>query len=408
MMAGLTMIRSPGAQPSSYLEGLHGLRFAAAFFVLLAHAYETVIKSGLARPLASSLALFDRGRAAVDFFFTLSGFLITYLLIRELDATGRISLKRFYFRRVCRIWPLYFLVLGIGFVVFAVVYPLAFHQTYFQFNLGHGLLLYVFFLPNLMASLYKVGMLNPLWSIGVEEQFYLCWAPLVKMARRRLLLLVLAAVALTVTFYALWGGNRPLDEKGTATFLHTLRFHYMAAGSVFAWVLARAREAYARSLFATRAYQWVNVLALGYYYVVGFSAGPYPWMLDLPLALLYGTLILNVSVIPDRILDLERRPLVYLGAISYGIYMYHMAVDYLLRLVLARYTFVPSAATVPIVAAYAVLLLGVTVAVAHVSYRHFESHFIHLRLPDRRRGKVAVSPAAVAPELSPSIVRDPI
>ena len=94
-----------------YLPGLNSLRFFAAFFVVISHANISLDKSGISP--ASSLAMLNRGGDAVDFFFTLSGFLITYLLITELNDTGNISIGRFYLRRVYRIWPLYYLVIAI-------------------------------------------------------------------------------------------------------------------------------------------------------------------------------------------------------------------------------------------------------------------------------------------------------
>jgi peptidoglycan/LPS O-acetylase OafA/YrhL len=363
---------------SGHLDGLNGLRFIAAFFVLIAHAHESVIKLGLARPLAPPFVFFDRGRAAVDFFFTLSGFLITYLLLLEASAWGDLSLKRFYVRRMRRIWPLYFLVLAVGFVLFAAVYPRIYHERYFQFGIGSGLLLYLFFLPNLMASLYKVGMLNPLWSIGVEEQFYLAWAPLVKWARRRILTLILGAIAGTLTLSvatALWAPS--LDPRA-ARFLDTLHFQYMAVGALFAWILLHRYGDYLRSVFATRAFQWFNILVLAYHYAFGLPGREAGWVVDVLLACLYGTLIMNVSVVPAKVLDLEWAPLARLGVISYGIYMFHMSADYLLRMGLARTT--PSAgaalgSAVPVTLMYGGVLLAVTIVLAEISFRYFESRF---------------------------------
>jgi peptidoglycan/LPS O-acetylase OafA/YrhL len=107
----------------NYVPGLNSLRFFAAFVVIISHANQSLLKPGLDLPV-NLLPVFQKGGDAVDFFFTLSGFLITYLLIDEKKETGTISLKNFYLRRVFRIWTLYFIVLAIGFGFFAVVYPL--------------------------------------------------------------------------------------------------------------------------------------------------------------------------------------------------------------------------------------------------------------------------------------------
>src|SRR5580698_7268404 len=181
-----------------YFPGLNALRFIAACFVLISHAYQTSVKVGFVDEVRSSV-IFDRGAAAVDFFFTLSGFLITYLLLQERAATGTISLSHFYLRRICRIWPLYFFILAIGFVSLGIIYPRVFHVPYFEFPLIPGLLMYVAFLPNAMFAFYKVGLLAPLWSIGVEEQFYLFWAPFVRLSRNHIFRIVLAFTLVTAS-----------------------------------------------------------------------------------------------------------------------------------------------------------------------------------------------------------------
>ena len=117
-----------------YLEGLNALRFFAAFFVIISHANISIYKLELAKN--SELAVLNRGADAVDFFFTLSGFLISYLLITELNVTKNISIKNFYLRRVYRIWPLYFLIVFAGFLFFGLVYPVLFKERYYKSSAG--------------------------------------------------------------------------------------------------------------------------------------------------------------------------------------------------------------------------------------------------------------------------------
>ena len=97
---------------SSYLPGLNTIRFFAAFFVLIAHAFEALNKNGILG--THNEAFFHRGKDAVELFFTLSGFLITYLLLAEIKKTSNVDVKFFYFRRIIRIWPLYFFCLFTG------------------------------------------------------------------------------------------------------------------------------------------------------------------------------------------------------------------------------------------------------------------------------------------------------
>ena len=93
-----------------YFKNLHGFRFFAAALVILSHIELFKKRAGLAN-LWDTPFFFEAGSAGVDFFFVLSGFLITSLLLKEMDETGKVDLKKFYLRRVLRIWPLYYLVL---------------------------------------------------------------------------------------------------------------------------------------------------------------------------------------------------------------------------------------------------------------------------------------------------------
>ena len=102
---------TPAAR-SPQFPGLSALRALAALFVVIGHI---PLNQAAARiPSPSWGAFFFRGQPAVLFFFTLSGFLITYLLLAEHEATGTISVRSFYIRRALRIWPLYFSVVAFG------------------------------------------------------------------------------------------------------------------------------------------------------------------------------------------------------------------------------------------------------------------------------------------------------
>jgi peptidoglycan/LPS O-acetylase OafA/YrhL len=133
----------------SFFEGLNALRFFAALLVVLHHA-ETLRKdNGLSN--FESFGLFRNGGNAVTFFFVLSGFLITYLLLKEDGKSGTISIKGFYLRRVLRIWPLYFLLVILG----TLVMPLFVHFFHIDYRMpytfGQVWYYFVFFLPEIMC-----------------------------------------------------------------------------------------------------------------------------------------------------------------------------------------------------------------------------------------------------------------
>ena len=380
-----------------HFKGLNGLRFLAALFVVIGHI--PMNQGGAGLPSPSWGAFFFRGAPAVSFFFTLSGFLITYLLLEERRRTGGIDVPRFYLRRVCRIWPLYFAVVFFGLAVYNFALPrLGVHYPV-EYRLPVALLLYSLFLPNLMNSLYNVGgILNPSWSIGLEEQFYLVWAPAVRRARERLPVLCWTVLAVSLAVFCL-NQHEVFGRLWTQKFVGQLKFHFMAAGALAAWGLHRRPETVPRlKVFTSRVLQVALLAVLADYYLLnllGWSGIPE----ELVQLALYPWLILNVAANPRGVLPVENRATDYLGTISYGIYMLHMIVVYATS-ALFRATSWWRGSLPLYCAAYYGMALGLTFLVAHLSYRYFESPF--LRLKDRRFSPLAPARGAPVPDDVPS------
>lgn len=362
-------------QPNKQLPGLNALRFFAAFFVVISHGNLALIKLGIYA--SCNAAFLNSGGDAVDFFFTLSGFLITYLLITEVKSTTTISISQFYLRRVFRIWPLYFLIVCIGFFLLGYVYPKMYHQPYFTFSIPQGILLYVFFLPNYAAKNFIVGILNPLWSIGVEEQFYLFWAPIVKWFKGYLLWVIAFFVVITILFYSIIYYKVFNIPANIESFLLTQKFYAMAIGSVFGYVLFFKLHRYQQSFLATKPIQLLVLFVIVFHFMIGFSFSNFLWF-KIVLAILYGCLILNVAAINNKLFSLQNVSLSYLGVISYGIYMYHMLVDYFLRIVVQKTMYLHVPVTV-IIVLYYLLLLAITIIVASFSYTYFEKYFLNIK-----------------------------
>ena len=360
-----------------YLKGLNSLRFLAAAFVIISHGQQSITKLGFDK--FSDLSLFNRGGDAVEFFYVLSGFLITYLLQGELDKTGTISIRGFYARRVFRIWPLYFLIVTIGFGFLGVIYPKMTGQSFFDFPIWKGLLLFFCFMPNLATSMYTTGLLFPLRTIGVEEQFYLFWAPIIKKFRHRIHLLIGCFILISCAWYWLLAcGNLPLSETARA-FLKTQKFYAMAIGAGFGLLQYRFGERYKQSWLSSAAVQWLVIGFVVYYYLVGtglsFGEGD---IFHFFMCGLYGLLILNSNLLDRPVVNLERKLLTYLGTISYGLYMCHMLVDYTLRFTLMRFHIEKAGYFLVIMPLYHVMLMGLAIVLASFSYKHYENYFLRL------------------------------
>ncbi len=362
-----------------HFKGLNSLRFLAALFVVIGHIPLNQTSAGLPHP--SHGALFFRGAPAVSFFFALSGFLITYLLLEERRRTGDVEVRNFYLRRVCRIWPLYFAVVLFGLLFYNVLLPAAGIPYEVKYGLPLAILLYTCFLPNLMNSLYSVGgILNPLWSIGVEEQFYLGWAPAMKRVRERVPALCWTVLAVSSLLFVL-NHFEAFGAHEWKNFVGQLKFHFMAAGGLCAWWLHRRRERFlALPVFARRGLQIVLFALLADYYLFNL-AGWGGLAEEAVQILLYPWLIVTVAANPRNLIPVENRVLDYLGTISYGIYMLHMPAVYATS-GLFRGSSWWNGNLWLYSAAYYSVAVGLTILLAHLSYRYFESPF--LRMKDRR------------------------
>jgi peptidoglycan/LPS O-acetylase OafA/YrhL len=187
-----TGLEEPTKKPQSrfYRPELDVLRFLAFTMVFIDHAlpFDGMFTDG--RWLGS---VRYAGGFGVCLFFMLSSFLITDLLEREHEATGDIHLKAFYVRRVLRIWPLYFAFLFFDFFV-----QLSRHNGHFPVG---KLLAFLLIAGNWYVSRFEVPLTlsSPLWSISVEEQFYLVWPPYRKYVGR-LGSIVFAVVTLVLSY----------------------------------------------------------------------------------------------------------------------------------------------------------------------------------------------------------------
>lgn len=162
-----------------YFENLDGLRFLSFLSVFFYHSFYTGSEAIKASPVYHFVKtdVFGNGNLGVNFFFVLSGFLITYLLLEEKKTNGQISLGRFWMRRILRIWPLFFLMVLFGFVAFPLIKQ-AFGQA--PAETAH-LVSYLTFTNNfdfIANGPPDSSVLGVLWSVAIEEQFYLLW-PLV-------------------------------------------------------------------------------------------------------------------------------------------------------------------------------------------------------------------------------------
>ena len=365
----------------SFFKGLNTLRFFAAFLVVMHHTETIRKKNDL--PNLEWLSLFKNGNNAVLFFFVLSGFLITYLLLKENRTTNTISIKTFYLKRVLRIWPLYFLLVIIGTILlpfFFDIFHIPYHMPY---NFGNSWYYFLFFVPGLVYYFFGTHFLEPLWSIGVEEVFYLIWAPLFKLSKQhvlRLLLSVLVIKLLLNIFFMFFYKHRLLSF-----IIEYHSFEAMAVGGLGAYYIFNYKKNLS-DLFIYKKYTQVFIYGLLLVFLCFNSniTNPIwatlfhtPIVSKLFLFCLFLYCIIGVSLIEQNILKLENKFLSYLGEISYGIYMYHMLIIFAVILLLKNY-FLDFNIYVGSILFYSIIFISV-VALSSLSKYFFENYFLRLK-----------------------------
>lgn len=362
-----------------YHPELDVLRFLAFLGVFLHHALSRdaalYVKNGLS-PATSQFILTakDAGAYGVDLFFVLSSYLITELLIREHAQHGSFSIGAFYVRRALRIWPLYFTFLALTVFVVPAILPAD------QFGTIYIVSFLLFFgnwacaangLPHSVAS--------PLWSISVEEQFYLAWPPLLRIVGieriKQLAIGMLVVAVSTRAALAMNGVEHPAVWCNTVA-----RLDSIALGAILA-VALRGRAPQMKT---------VGRVLLGGASVATFllvakylsQDGPTSVITYTATALASVMLLLAVLQTDARFLRLPAFAwLVYLGRISYGLYVVHLLALALVPKLLIVHLGLPLGFELRVLLSFAL-----TVLLAAASYRWLERPFLRLK---ERFSKVA-------------------
>jgi peptidoglycan/LPS O-acetylase OafA/YrhL len=290
---------------------LDGVRAFAVLVVMAHHAH---------------IPFFKGGNIGVDIFFVLSGFLITTLLFEEWNNTSNISFRKFYVRRALRLLPALAILL-----VFVEVYTLVILRGPRFWEVQKAIGAVLFYVSN-WVSILNPGGLGPLshaWSLSIEEQFYLLWPPVLffllraRLRSRRIVIVIAALAAIAAIHrYLIWTG--PPSEWRIYNGLDTridelLAGCSLAAALVAGWLNARPLRLLVR-------YAYIPAIAFILFLVVK-SLSPatmykFGWpAVELALVTILYRLVGWGQTFMHRVLELP--PFVWIGRLSYGLYLWH-------------------------------------------------------------------------------------
>lgn len=297
-----------------YIKPLDTLRAFAVLLVIITHWF----------PETHKLNIYTGVFNGVDIFFVLSGFLITRILFenREVDerdsATRGQILKRFYIRRTLRIFPIYYLTLFLLYIAGpatgtnirnSIGYFLSYSSNFYFFSAGQF-----------------DGMLSHLWSLSVEEQFYLLWPTIMLFIKKEFILPIILFSILCgyITQWLMY--DVPLNDILTFACFDGFGF-----GALIAWAAV-----YRPKLLPVfyRAGLWLAIIAFAVqvYRINGYSFAflPSRMLTSICTAWVITIILLerDKQFLPARML-LNNRALIFIGKISYGIYLYHLILPYI-------------------------------------------------------------------------------
>jgi peptidoglycan/LPS O-acetylase OafA/YrhL len=350
-------VRSASARDSTlpYRPDIDGLRAVAVVVVVAYHAFPKFLTGGF---------------IGVDVFFVISGYLITQLILTGLQA-GTFSLSEFYRRRVRRIVPALLVVMSACFLFgWLVLLPSELR------SLGKSLSWSAPFLANLYFArnggyFDKAADLNPLlhlWSLGVEEQFYLVWPVLLTLAvRRRLTLGVLVGLMATSWGISIWGA---WYEPRPSFYLPAPRMWELALGGILAVWQLREPRASASGARTSRTRFWsgphlcslagLSLIIASAVFLTAHLTVPGIWS-AIPTA--GAALLIGAGPFtPVSVLLLGNRPMIFVGRLSYSLYLWHWPLFSYARILLGR-------APTP---ALATSLILVALVCAYATYRLVE------------------------------------
>lgn len=348
-----------------YLKGLNGIRAIASIAVVVSHVTLKLDLFGLDAHILGYKAngdpkSYDLAGYGVSMFFALSGFLITYLLLLEKEKKP-ISIKKFYFRRILRIWPLYYAYMILCFI------------CYFIFDIGTHLestYFYLFYAANIPFILGKeLFLLGHFWSLAVEEQFYMFWPWLNKLRigllKNIIFVLVFLLIGSKLILHFVFPGT--IAELT----IHVTRFHCMLIGC-YASILYFEKHPFFIKVTTSKIAQ---LIAWGVIILVATNSFHLASVVDNEIISFITVLIILGQITHNGIISLENKVCNFLGKISYGIYVIHPIIIFLCTKFLYPQTGINWLNYVVVYLG----IVGLTVLTSFLSFNYFERVFLKLK-----------------------------
>ena len=359
----------------TYFPNLDSPRFFAFLLIFIRHVIYTQ------NPEIKNTSVYsfynvhlNAGVLALDFYITLSGFLITWIIIEEYEFTEKFNLLYFWQKRSLRILPLYFSLVALGYIMIwgarnylgetvnnipPLPWLLTFTLNFYIIKHGQAFLFFIVFL----------------WIISVQEQFYVLWGLVMKYLKKKLVPVCIFLIIASLVF-RIWAIHQPQN----LLFNSLSWIGNFAAGALVALFCMRKGKIFSR---LTDCPKWVSLL---FYLLLAanilFFDNIYSSSLmivpeRLIASLLFIFIIFEQSFVSRKLVEMGKSNLLnYLGRISYGLFCYHGLVILLYERVMQQVTFTEKPLGVYLI--NPLIIFALTVIISALSYEYFEKPVMYL------------------------------
>ena len=365
---------SKDSYKTKYFKELNSLRFIGFIGVFFGHVFFSNSPEIINSKLYATLFSYGKilGFISIDSFFVLSSFLITWKALEEIKFTNAFQFKNFLIRRSLRIWPLYFLIVFLGFLIeyFKSYYFLESEKLPSIWNFILFILNYDIIENGYNFLFFMVFM----WSISVEEQFYVFWAIIIKWFNKYLLAISFLIILISLLFRVCFINDSL-----------SLNFHTVSALGNFGIGALTAILAFKYPHFISKLQSLTRNTIL-FVYLIIFSFFIFmPFLIEnnffiitqrVLFSIFFSFIILEQSYCDKSIVKVSRiKYFNFFGKISYGLYCYH---GIIITIILQMSGFLRESLLNSLVL-YPIIIFVSTLAISQISFRFYESKFLNFK-----------------------------
>lgn len=358
-----------------YFDNLDASRFIAFIIVFLAHAF--VANSIEIKNSNSFQFIYHWGKLGIlglEYFFVLSSFLISWIILEEKSHSGQFNIKHFLIRRSLRVWPLYFLIVLMGFAVSGVFYYN--NITISEIPSWYNFVLFIVNFYVIENGTNFLFFLVFLWSISIEEQFYLFYSVILKYLKINLLYISIVLIIASLVFRFLY------INDGDRLFFHTISaLGNFGVGGIAAYIAFHRKPLFIHLIGRKK------IFNLFFYLLLILSIVFYHQLNDFKLftvfsriyfSLLFAYYIIEQAFGKHRLFNPGKNKLLnHLGKISYGLYCFHGVVITVLIKSLGFFNYTETHWHSYLI--YPLIILITTIVIAHISFTYYENYFLKLK-----------------------------